>query len=63
MNHTEYSESTVRRFLTVLFTLRARRHLQRLAELYNWSPEQLADAETRFIRPVVPQFVAAPAPS
>jgi hypothetical protein len=62
MNHTEYSESTVRRFLTVLFTLRARRHLRTLAELYGWSPEQLADAEVRFIRPIVPRFVAA-APS
>ena len=61
MNHTEYSESTVRRFLTVLFTFRARRHLRTLAEIYSWSPEQLAAAETRFIRPVTPRFTAAAA--
>ena len=47
----EYAAASVRKFLTVLFTLRARRHLQRLAEIYGWSPEELAKNEARFIQP------------
>lgn len=47
----EYSEASVRKFLTVLFTLRARRHLQKMAEIYGWSPEELAKNEARFIQP------------
>lgn len=46
----EYAAAQVRRLLTVLFVTRAKRHLQTLAELYGWSPEQLAEAEQRFIK-------------
>jgi len=46
----EYAAAQVRRLLTVLFVSRAKRHLKTLAELYGWSPEQLAEAEQRFIR-------------
>lgn len=55
----EFSESQVRRFMTVLFIARARRHLRTLATLYNWTPETLAAHEARFIRTevMVPRFV------
>ena len=46
----EYAAAQVRRFLTELFVSRAKRHLGALAELYSWSPEQLAEAEQRFIK-------------
>ena len=54
----EYASSQVRRLLTVLFVSRAKRHLKTLAELYSWSPEQLAEAEQRFIKTAdfVPTF-------
>ena len=56
----EYAESQVRRFMTVLFITRAKRHLRTLAELYGWSPETLIANEQRFIRVAdcVPLFVA-----
>jgi hypothetical protein len=47
----EYAEAQVRKFMTVLMTLRARRHLRSLAELYNWTPEFLAEQEARFLQP------------
>ncbi len=47
---TEYSESQIRRFMTMLFILRARRHLKSLAVIYNWTPEILSEYEQRFIR-------------
>jgi len=55
----EFAEGQVRRFLTVLFVQRAKRHLKALADLYGWSPEQLAEAEQRFLKPAtfVPQFI------
>jgi hypothetical protein len=55
----EYAESQVRRFMTVLFVTRAKRHLRTLADLYGWSPETLAINEQRFIRVAdcVPIFV------
>ena len=55
----EYAEAQVRRFMTVLFVNRAKRHLRTLAELYGWSPETLATNEQRFIRvgDCVPVFV------
>ena len=55
----EYAESQVRRFMTVLFVTRAKRHLRTLAELYGWSPETLEANEHRFIRVAdcVPIFV------
>lgn len=58
MQRSEFEESQVRRLLTVLFLTRAKRHLKTLAELYSWSPEQLADYEARFIQygGCVPQF-------
>lgn len=46
----EFKEAHVRRFLTVLFITRARRHLRVLGEMYGWSPEQLAANTERFIR-------------
>jgi len=49
----EFIDSQLRRFFTVLFTIRARRHLQTLATHYGWSPEVLADYQTRFL-PGVP---------
>ena len=48
-------EAQVRRFMTVLFVTRAKRHLKTLAELYGWSPETLAAHEEEFIR--VAEFV------
>lgn len=42
-------EATVRRFLTILFYKRAQRHLRTLAELYQLSPERLAELEERFL--------------
>ena len=47
----EFAEAQVRRFLTVLFTTRARTHLRTLAAVYEWTPEQLAAYEQRFIQP------------
>ena len=51
-------EAQVRRFMTVLFVARAKRHLKALAELYGWSPETLALHEEEFILVVdfVPVF-------
>jgi len=47
----EFAEAQVRRFLTVLFTTRARSHLRTLAAAYEWTPEELAAYEQRFIQP------------
>jgi hypothetical protein len=54
----DFALAQVRRFMTVLFTMRAKRHLKTLADLYGWSPEQLAENETRFIKTVncIPTF-------
>lgn len=54
----EFAEAQVRKFLTVLFAHRARRHLKTLAEIYDWSPAMLAEYEQRFISPahMVPTF-------
>jgi len=46
----EYAESTVRKFMTVLFTIRAKRYLRALATHYGWSPETLAAHEERFLK-------------
>ena len=46
----EFAEGQLRRFLTVLFVKRAKRHLKTLADLYGWSPEMLAENEQRFIQ-------------
>jgi len=56
----EFTDSQVRRFLTVLFTLRFKRHLKALADLYGWSPEMLAENEARFIKPAncVPRLLS-----
>jgi hypothetical protein len=61
----EYAETSVRRFLTVLFTYRARRHLRTLAEHYGWTPEQLAEYENRFVRAafMTPRFATLPEPN
>lgn len=48
--HPEYRESQVRRFLSVLFMIRAKRHLKTLATLYKWTPEYLATMEARFVQ-------------
>ena len=55
----EFAEGQVRRFMTVLFVARAKRHLKSLGELYGWTPEQLAEYEARFIKPAafIPQFI------
>ena len=68
----EYAEASIRKFLTVLFTLRARRHLQKLADLLKtdeklqkealingWSAEKLLESEALFIQPsnFVPTWV------
>jgi hypothetical protein len=45
----EWSESMIRQFLTQLFVLRAKRHLQTLAAAYGWSPETTANYESQFI--------------
>ena len=54
----EFAEGQVRRFLTTLIVARKRRHLKTLAEVYGWTPEQLADAEQRFLKTAdcVPTF-------
>jgi hypothetical protein len=56
----EFTSAQVRKFLTVLFVTRARRHLRTLAEHYNWSPETLAANEARFIHTAdcVPEFAS-----
>ncbi len=55
---TEFAESQIRRFLMVLLTTRAKRHLKTLADHYGWSPETLAGREEQFIKPsnFVPVF-------
>lgn len=55
----EFAEGQVRRFMTVLFVARAKRHLKNLSELYGWTSEQLAEHEARFIKPAafIPKFV------
>lgn len=60
----EYAETSVRRYLTVLFTQRARRHLRILADHYGWTPEQLAEYENRFLRAayMTPRFAAPTEP-
>jgi hypothetical protein len=47
----EYDTAQVRKFLTALLVRRAQRHLQTLATLYGWTPEELAANEERFIKP------------
>jgi hypothetical protein len=61
----EFAEGQVRRFMTVLFVARARRHLRTLAGLYGWSPETLAAHEARFITTAgtVPRFVKKSSPT
>jgi hypothetical protein len=56
----EFTAAQARKFLTVLFVTRARRHLRTLAEHYNWSPEELAANEARFLRTAdcVPEFAS-----
>lgn len=55
----EEAESHVRRFLTVLFVARAKRHLKALSVICGWSPETLATYEAQFIKTAefVPVFV------
>lgn len=55
----DFAESQIRRFFTVLFTFRARRHLRTLADHYGWSAETLASYESRFLRIPSPQFSIA----
>ena len=52
--------SQTRRLFTVLFTVRAKRHLKTLADHYGWSPDVLKEHEQRFIRvaDMVPCFVS-----
>lgn len=59
INTMDYHETQIRKFMTVLFTERAKRHLKTLAVEYGWSSQMLAEYETRFIKPVnfVPFFV------
>jgi hypothetical protein len=47
----EFAEAQARKFMTVLFYNRARRHLKTMAALYGWSPETLQEHEQRFLRP------------
>lgn len=47
----EFADSQIRRFMTVLLTVRAKRHLKTIADMYGWSPDTLAANEERFIRP------------
>jgi len=58
MKAQEFADAQMRRFLTVLFVTRAKRHLKTLADLYGWSPEMCAEYEQRFIKPAefVPRF-------
>ena len=45
----EFADASIRRFFTHLFITRAKRHLARLALIYNWSETQLEEYTTRFI--------------
>lgn len=56
----QFMTAQVRKFLTVLFVLRSRRHLKTLAEHYGWSPATLEEYEARFIRVAdcVPHFAS-----
>lgn len=58
-SYDEYANGAVRRFLTHMFVLRARRHLNTLAAHYGWTPEKLREYEERFIRTTefVPVFI------
>ena len=55
----EAAEAEVRKFLTTLFFIRAKRHLKTLSEIYGWSPETLTEYEARFIKigECVPTFI------
>jgi hypothetical protein len=46
----DFIDCQLRRFLTVLFVTRARRHLATLATLYGWTEEQKAEYDERFIK-------------
>lgn len=46
----DFTKAQVRKFLTVLFVNRARRHLKTLAEHYGWSPDTLETHTARFIQ-------------
>jgi hypothetical protein len=54
-------ETTVRRFLTILFYKRCQRHLRTIATTYNLSEERLAELEERFLLTAdcAPTFVLA----
>lgn len=53
----EEAEAQVRRFMTTLFVTRAKRHLKTLSVAYGWSPETLAEYESRFITEIGSNFV------
>ena len=46
------ANAEIRKFMTLLFIERARRHLRTLATEYGWSPQVLAENEARFIKHV-----------
>jgi len=56
----DFAEATVRKWMTVLFIQRAKRHLAALAERYKWTSTELAEYERRFIQDYrfVPVFTA-----
>jgi hypothetical protein len=53
----EFRQRLVRRFLTVLFIIRAKRHLKTVAEAFGM-PERQQEYETQFIKDaeMVPRF-------
>jgi hypothetical protein len=46
----EYGETQIRKFMTVFFIQRARRHLKTLSDMYGWSPDVFKEYEERFIK-------------
>lgn len=46
----EFIDGQLRKFFTVLFVTRARRHLATLATLYGWTEEQKEEYDERFIK-------------
>jgi hypothetical protein len=56
----DFAEATVRKFMTVLFIQRAKRHLAVLAAQYKWTAAELEENERRFIQDhkFVPVFLS-----
>jgi predicted secreted protein len=57
MNKEEFTDTTVRKFITKLFTQRANTLLDKMASLYNWTNEQKTEYKNRFILERMNNFI------